>query len=373
MKISEMLKREDFYSILPKTLNKYADFLGLEPGCVRVVDKGNKADLYVNENLNAILSARPSRNVREYLKTEYSVSGSIFRRTLVSAYLSASMTLVKDFSQKGLSLKSELSLRDVLIYPCNKKIRLFDFASGTVHTVLKDGFPDNYIKREITFRNETDAPFVPKITRAGVGCYSEQIICDGKPLARIHDVAYVEEKKKESLALLQSLTAKEERIGVKAYLEQLRMRCLTMLSGKEGFQNGEEVKALFDKLQTGIEDCEIGLVTSHGDFQPGNIWIDAEGKVVIIDWETVKLRSPFYDYSALYCQLRNSGGLQYFCKRVLSNQHLSTMKDIPVETVIRIILAEELEYQTEELLSFPGIMGIELYEKFINELTSIEI
>lgn len=373
MKISEMLKREDFYTILPKTLNKYADFLGLEPGSVQVADKGNKADLYVNENLNAILSDKPSRKVREYLNTEYSVSGSIFRKMMVNAYLLASMTLVKDFSQKGLSLKSELSLRDVLIYPCNKKIRLFDFASGTVHTVLKDGFPDNYIKRETTFRNETDASFVPKITRAGVGCYSEQIICDGKPLARIHGVAYVEEKKKESLALLKSLTTKKDCIGAKEYLGQIKARCLSLLCDKEGFQNGKRVTALFDGLLSGIEDCEIGLVTSHGDFQPGNIWIDAEGKVVIIDWETVKLRSPFYDYSALYCQLRNSGGLQYFCKRVLSNQHLSTMKDIPVETVIRVILAEELEYQTEELLSFPGIMGIELYEKFINELTSIEI
>ena len=173
--------------------------------------------------------------------------------------------------------------------------------------------------------------------------------------------------------MLQSLTVKEERIGVKSYLDQLRERCLTMLSGKEGFQKGEEVKALFEKLLVGVEDCEIGLVTSHGDFQPGNIWIDAEGKVVIIDWETVKLRSPFYDYSAVYCQLRNSGGLQYFCKRVLSNQHLSTMKDIPVETILRVILAEELEYQTEELLSFPSGIGIEFYERFINELTVIEI
>ncbi len=368
-----MLKREDFYDILPKTLNKYADFLGIESGSVMVIDKGKKATLYVNENLNAIISPKPSRNVREYLKTEYSVGGSILRRMMVRAYLTASVSLVKDFSQKGLSFKSELQLKDVLIYPCNKKIRLFDFASGAVHTVLKDGFPDNYIKRETAFRNATNASFVPKITRCGEGCYSEKIICDGKPLARIHDTAYVEAKKKESLALLQSLTAKEERIGAKDYLDQLKARCLTMLGGKKGFQKGEGVKALFEKLQSGIEDCEINLVTSHGDFQPGNIWIDADGKVVIIDWETVKLRSPYYDYSALYCQLRNSGGLLYFCNRVLSNLHLSTMKDIPVETVLRVILAEELEYQTEELLSFPSVMGIEFYERCINELTAIEI
>ena len=325
----------------------------------------------VNENLNAILSAKPSRIVREYLKTEYSVSGSILRRMMVSAYLSASMAMVKKFSQKGLSLNTELPLKDVLIYPCNKKIRVFDFASDTVYTVLKDGFPDNYIKRETAFRKYTEASFIPKITRDGDGYYSEKIIRNGKPLARIHDTAYVQEKKKESLVLLQSLTTEKECIGVKKYLEQIKARCLSLLCDKEGFQNGKKGTALFDGLLAGIEDCEIGLVSSHGDFQPGNIWIDADGKVVIIDWETVKLRSPYYDYSALYCQLRNSGGLQYFCNRVLSNQHLSTMKDMPVETVLRVILAEELDYQTEELLSFPGSMGVVYYNNFINELSTV--
>lgn len=373
MKISEMLAREDFYDILPKTLNKYADFLGIEPESVAVMDKGGKVDLYVNEKFNAIIADKPSRKVRDYLRTEYSVNGSVVRKIMVNAYLAAGLTMVRKFSQRGLVLNTKLPLNDVLIYPCNKKIRLFVFASGMVYTVLKDGFPDIYIKRETAFRKDTDVSFVPKITRNGEGCYSEQIIRDGRPLARIQDVAFVEEKKKESLALLQSLTAKEERIGAKAYLEQLKVRCLTMLSGKEGFRKGEEVKALFDKLQAGVEDCEIGMVTSHGDFQPGNIWIDAEGKVVIIDWETVKLRSPYYDYAALYSQLRNHGGLHNLCNRIRSNQHLSSIKDAPIETVLRIVLAEELEYQTEELLSFPGVMGMEFYERFINELTAIEI
>jgi hypothetical protein len=373
MKISEMLAREDFYTILPKTLNKYADFLGISPESVTLADKGSKADLYVNEKLNAVIFDEPSQNVRHYLRTEYAVSGSLVRRLMVNAYLAAGLTMVRLLSQRGLVLNTTLPLNDVLIYPCNKKIRLFDFASGTVHTVLKEGFPDIYIKREIAFRKERDAFFVPKIIRAGDGCYSERIIHNGRPLARIQDVAFVEEKKKESLALLRSLMAKEERIGAKAYMEQLRARCLTMLTGKDIFQNRETVSAIFDKLQAGIEECKIGLVISHGDFQPGNIWIDAEGKVVIIDWETVKLRSPYYDYAALYCQLRNHGGLQNLCDRVRSNQHLSTIKNVSVETILRIILAEELEYQTEELLSFPDVMGIEFYNKNINELIEIEI
>ena len=373
MKISEMLQREDFYDILPKTLNRYASFLGIEQESVEVMDKGSKADLYANEKLNAIISANPSKNVKDYLKTEYAVNGSALRKMMVNAYLMASTTMVKRFSQRGLALKTSLPFNDVLIYPCNKKIRLFDFASGTVSTVLKDGFPDIYIKCETEFRQNTKAAFVPKITNSGEGCYSETIIKNGRPLARIQDDIFVEQKKKESLDLLLSLTKERESISAKAYLAQLKDRCLTMLAEKEGFDGENIVSGIFDKLIDGLDDGEIEMVTSHGDFQPGNIWIDAEGNIVIIDWETVKKRSPFYDYAALYCRLRNHGGLQNLCTRIKENEHFSTIDGSPVSSVLRIILAEEMEYQTEELLSFPGTMGIDIYNKFITELKTINI
>lgn len=373
MKISEMLRREDFYDILPRTLNRYANFLELEQGCVEVVDKGMEADMYVNERLNAIISAKPSNNVKDYLKTEYAVSGSVVRKSMVSAYLTASTMLVKRCAQRGLNLKSSLPLNDVLIYPCNKKIRMFDFVSGMVYTVLKDGFPDIYIKRETEFRQNADITFVPKITKSGEGCYSETIIKNGRPLARIQDETFLEQKKKESLDLLLSLSHDKEHVSAKEYLAQLKDRCMTMLAEKENFDGESIVSDIFDKLNEGLNDCEIELVTSHGDFQPGNIWIDAEGKIVIIDWETVKKRSPFYDYAALYCRLRNHGGLQNLCSRIKENEHLSTLDGCPVSSVLRIILAEELEYQTEELLSFPNTMGIKKYKRFITELKTINI
>ena len=194
-----MLQREDFYALLPDTLNRYADFLCIEPGGAAVVGKGEKADLYVNEKLNAIISAKPSKEVKDYLKTEYSVSGNSIRRSAVSAYLSLATTFVRWNAQRGLSLAGKQGLENILIYPCNKKIRLFDFATGIVFTVLKAGFPDIYIKRETDFRLNAKAGFVPKILNIGDGCYSETIIKKGRPLARIQDSSFVEEKKKESL------------------------------------------------------------------------------------------------------------------------------------------------------------------------------
>lgn len=373
MKIYEMQQREDFYDLLPRTLNKYASFLGIEQGSVAVMDKGCVADLYVNEKLNAIISAKPSQNVKDYLRTEYAVNGSAVKKMMVNAYLTLSTAMVKRFSQRGLLLESSLPINDVLIYPCNRKIRLFDFASGLVYTVLKDGMPDIYINHEIKFRLNTDAPFVPKITNCGEGCYSEQIIKNGRPLARIQDESFVEEKKGESLDLLLSLTGDRERLSAKEYLYQIKERCMTMLRAKEGFDNESIVSGIFDKLNDSLHECEMELVISHGDFQPGNIWIDANGKIVIIDWETVKKRSPFYDYATLYCRLRNHGGLQHLCTRIKENEHLSTIYNCPVSSVLRIILAEELEFRTEELLNFPGTMGTDIYNDFITDLKSINL
>ncbi len=366
-----MLAREDFYSILPDTLNRYSAFLGIEQGSVAVVGKIEKANLYVNEKLNAIIAAKPSKEVRDYLRTEYTVGGNPLRKMTVAAYLTYATSFVQKSAQRGLRLNMGKEERDILIYPCNKKIRLFDFIEGVVHTVLKEGFPDIYIKRETEFRLQHEADFIPKITRNGDGCYSETIIRNGRPLARIQDATFVEGKKYESLRLLASLTTQPKKVEVKAYVKELKERCLQMLAAKEGFNAAERVVTLFDGWFGKMEDCSINLVVSHGDFQPGNIWIDAEGKIVIIDWETVKERTPFYDYAALYCSLRNHGGLDKFCERVRANDYLSTVEGCSVETVIALILAEELEYQTEEQISFPGTMGLDMYMNKIKEFETI--
>lgn len=371
MKISEMLAREDFYSILPQTLNHYADFLGIEPGSVAVVGKGADAKLFVNEKLNAIIASKPSKQVKNYLRTEYTVGGNPLRKLAVAAYLTAAMTFVKSNAQRGLKIGFAQKTDDILIYPCNKKIRLFDFKEGVVHTVLKEGFPDIYIKRETEFRLKNNAAFIPKITRNGDGCYSETIIRNGRPLARIQDAAFVEKKKSESLRLLTTLTVQPRKVDAKIYLLALKDRCLWMLAAKEGFNANERVAALFDGWLSKIQDCTVDLVVSHGDFQPGNIWIDESGKIVIIDWETVKERTPFYDYAALYCSLRNHGGLNNLCRRIRTDNHLSTIEGCPVDTVLALILAEELEYQTEELISFPGTMGIEMFMNRIIEFETI--
>ena len=74
MKISFMLKREDFYKINENTLEKYYQ------------NSKNEKRLYIYPELNAIVTARPSKMVRNYLYTEFRVSGSPLKRLLVRIY-----------------------------------------------------------------------------------------------------------------------------------------------------------------------------------------------------------------------------------------------------------------------------------------------
>lgn len=373
MKFSEMLLREDFWNILENTLQDNVDYIGAKGG-VSIVDKSEKCTLYANAQLNAIMSAHPSRIVVDYLKTEYNVSGSKLRKLLVKGYLFAAISFVKQLSQKGIkiSFESGVDKDNILIYPCNKKIRLFDFSKGMVYTMLKRDFPSLYIDREVKFRIENKAPFIPEITDNGNGYYSEKII-HGMPLARINDERFVSKCKEKAFDLLVSLTRTDCQVLATVYLNELKETCLKQLQLKPAFKESAIVEYIFDTLLTVKPGEKLSLVISHGDFQPGNIWWDKENKqIVIIDWETVKLRSRFYDYAALYYNLRRDGTMQQVIDSLKTSSYIKAFSPTcSPESVAKIVMAEELAYQTEELISFPGEIGIKEYYKVLDTFKTL--
>lgn len=375
MKFSDMLLREDFWKILEDTLNANTQYLGIK-GEAKVVDKVSGCTLFANAQLNAIMSAHPSKSVVDYLRTEYSVSGSLLRRMIVKGYLFAATSFVKRFSQKGLKIEfdTNVNMDDILIYPCNKKIRLFDFGKGVVYTILKRDFPTLYIDRETKFRVEHKATFIPEIMESGKGWYSEKII-NGIPLARINNPSFVERCKEEAIKMVVSLTKVDYPINACEYIQRLKLSCLEQLKQKPSFKDSDVVACLFDSLFEVQPNEKLSLVVSHGDFQPGNIWYDEDNKkVVIIDWETIKMRSPFYDYAALYYNLRRKGMLQHVADSIKNSYHIANFSSqCSSENIAKVVFAEELAYQTEELISFPGEIGIKEYEAFINQVLTVKI
>ena len=377
MKISEMLEREDFYSILQSTLETYSLPLGFTPKALEVRSNKRDCSLFVNPKLNAIMPEHPSQAVVKYLQTEYHVGGSWQRRMAVKGYLWLATHFVKRFSQKGIQLKYNYDIRNLLIYPCNKKIRVFDFSRGIVYTVLKHGFPDNYILREVAFRQREAKTndFIPNIKGAGNGFYAEEII-HGRPLARINNNDFVEDKKRKAYQLILSLTAKAETINSKEYINRLADECDKLLYEKSlSTIERKQAQAVFDLLANEVVSEDVPLVVSHGDLQPGNIWIeDKDEKIIIIDWETVKSRSPFYDLAALYLDINRKKTPQSLYDRIIQNYSLfDTNNDYNVKTIGAIVLAEELAYQTEELSSFPGIIGIKEYKQIVEQFSHLKL
>lgn len=371
-----MLVREDFYTILEQTLADNRKTIQATEAPISVADASADCTLFVNAQLNAIMSAHPSKAVIEYLKTEYNVSGSLLRRMMVKVYLTAATTLVKRFSQKGIkvSFKDGVDKNNILIYPCNKKIRLFDFGTNMVYTMLKRNFPPLYINREIKFRKEYKAPFIPEIVEARDGCYSEKII-NGMPLARINDATFVEHCKEQVYNLVISLTPTDNQVMAVDYMQELKNTCMEQLKQKKAFADSATVACLFDTLLAVQPNEKLSLVVSHGDLQPGNIWWDKDRRqIVIIDWETVKLRSRFYDHAALYYNLRRAGTEQQVIDNIKSSSHiLSYTPMCSPESVAKIVMAEELAYQTEELISFPGEIGIKEYNKVLDTFKTLKI
>ena len=374
MKISEMLVREDFYSILKATLNRNRNLLGFLDGPIEINERGKDCVLFVNPQLNAIMASHPSREVVNFLRKEYNVKGSLWRRWSVKFYLFFATLFVRFFSETGISILYGKDIKNILIYPCNKKIRLFDFSKGIVFIVLKENFPDTYIERDIKFREENYNNFILPILNAQKGSYTERII-QGRSLARINDVFYVEQSKRKALELIMSLTTNNDNVCVKDYIESLSRECCQLLNRKPSFLNAHVVQHVFECLAevNAAERCQ--LVISHGDLQLGNIWIDDEnGQLIIIDWETVKKRSRFYDYVTLYLNIRQSVDIQNIYDMILRDEGLkSNLCQCSIETVARIVLAEELVYQTEELISFPQDIGINKYTYILNEYTKLKL
>jgi len=345
VKITYMLKREDFYAINERTLKtiyKYA--------------KDTKR-LYVYPELNAIVTARPSRAVREYLYTEFRVSGSAIRRLLVRVYAGVLLNSGGLFASKRLDIKTDAD-RDTLIYPCNKKYRIFDFATQQVRVAAKDGFPRKGLANEISFRTENRIAFVPEIIDWDENGYSEHII-DGSPVARMGErTQTLCERAFEMWSA--HIVPQTEHIPAHQWAGTLENQIQGMLEqiGEAGkIVDESAVKITVDGMTDMLRQSEqnIPVSLSHGDLQSGNIWTEnGTGKLYIIDWESCTRRSVWYDKAVLFEGLRRDDGLREYAKS----------RDLIHATV----LLEDIVFRLEDLCNLPLDYGCREFDRYIKVL-----
>ena len=347
MKISYMLKREDFYAINEQTLNTF-----FEP------TNGAKTTLYIYPHLNAITTSTPSKEVRDYIYTEYSVSGSLIKKLLVWGYTRLCLNTFGLFAARKIAIPTSISSQ-TLIYPCNRKFRIFDFAHNTVSVITKSGFPKNSIKNEIEFRTKS-APceFILPISDFSDDIYSERII-DGTPLARIVDNR--KELEQQALKMWQTYSENSKQtVSASEYaaiLQQKFDKYIKKITNIKTSANIAKANLLIKRLisQLRNSDSDIELIQSHGDLQSGNIWVENKTKqIFIIDWESVELRSIWYDAAVLYDDIRKPHCFEAFSK-INDLEHT-------------VVVLEEIIYRMNELCELPEDYGSDSFNLFIDKL-----
>ncbi len=343
MKISQMLKREDFYSINEKTLSEYFK------------ESNKSCKLYIYPHLNAIVTKNPSKAVKKYLYREYSVRGNLLKSLLVKAYVMACLNSRGIMAAKELDILGDMN-KDMLIYPCNKKYRIFDFSKDIVDVIAKSGFPKNDLKNEIVFRTQNKEEFIPELLFATDNGYREEII-DGMPLARICE--NFEELKIKAINTLYSFAGKNgmtHTVKVADYIEELNGKISKFTRDSKKNIDKELLLDVVSKLSLMTDkDSTVELTLSHGDLQAGNIWIEKGGKLYIIDWESWGKRSTEYDRAVLFENI-HTGGLENFVK---------TCED---KTKLSIICLEDIIFRLNEVYNLAFDYGEKEFYEYLKKM-----
>ena len=377
MKISTMLKREDFYLISKNTLKKYFSLKKNKNCDIEICGRFcRKFNFYIYPHLNAILTKNTNRKVKKYLETEYNIQGNSLRRIFIKIYIFCCLKFPRLFAHKALSINlSQEYLKTLLIYPCNRKIRIFNFGENEVDVIVKDGFSDDAFKNEIKIRTELKEDFILPILNFDQQHYTEKII-DGMPLARVLDLVHYDESRLRVTECLSLLNKKfSEKIKLHDYAKRLELE-IQQKTEKLDCKNIEIIKTHINEIISRVlvflkgNNNFIHLTLSHGDLQHGNIWVENQtDKIYIIDWESACFRSVYYDMFWLFNGTRSNDKIfQIFQNEEYYNSVKKTYKNIDKISVDRIILLEDISYKITENNQLPNEYGSKKLKEYLNSI-----
>jgi hypothetical protein len=252
----------------------------------------------------------------------------------------------------------------LLIIPGNRRIRIFDFTSGTTRAVLKSGFDCSAIEAEIDVRADGKiGPFLPITAYGDDRSWFEEAIFDGFPLARCppwHNRLVLEQR---ALELLDGWARKSlVHAPVDAFVRGVEERIREPLVVKR-FPFPCGVLDAVDLLATHARRLdEVVLAPSHGDCQPGNILVSRNGRdVTFVDWEYQGLRAENFDRLVLGLKSRSPSGLARRALKFVyggeSSQHLRCFDGRGSWRMARTALfaLEELEVAVSGCITAPFI------------------
>jgi hypothetical protein len=336
MRLDLLLKREDFARIFEQSLQK---FLIDAFGNVTSVNwrrgfNGSNA-LLVNTKLNVIYSRNIDRSKFRSIVSEYAYHPNILRRFLQKTYIQFASS--KYFEWLFVDIRVEVSpwvgdLDKLCIIPGNHSIRIVDLKLSRCRIVLKYGFDAQFINNEINLREKYSFLPLPKLLNVdSAGLWHEEVQVSALPLNRIDSQDIKNKALLEAQNSLLTLYDKTlVKVNISSYLESLHDSCCGLIaklseiySQKDKDRINTVLRLLMDGLNE-LNDYEIELVQSHGDFQPANILIDnTNQQLYLIDWEYSAKRTLYYDALVFSTQCRFPHGLSERLRTLLSETNMS--------------------------------------------------
>lgn len=386
MKIDALLKREDFYTILEQTLNHYyKDILGLEV-MVRVEDNNRSNNVVVYPKLNKIISRHPHSKIISGIHRSFNINDNPLKRLCAQAYISLLLHSGGLFATKSIWY-SDISIFSPWQEICggNKKIRINDRKNMISDVVMKSGFADDYFRSEMEFRLNHNAKYLVPIREYGDDWYRETLL-DGESLARIINPTSYESSLNTAMKYLdEMIEASKEYVSGILYAKKLEQEITDNLNNiyqvKKDFTFEKKIidEFIYKQLEKVRTIQNIPVALSHGDFQTGNVFVEKTGQVYIIDWETYKVRSIWYDAITIKLFIRRNGRW----KHILENRRDTLVTDAiysfdrervcKVDQIIPVLLLEDLSFRLKDALMVPSDLGCEALNSFIGEVIGEKI
>lgn len=383
MGFQALLIREDYYSILRKTIHQYySDRYGRDVYVGYDYREGSR-EFIMNPKLGMIYVVHPNKKIRDYIYKSYNIRNNIFKNiaakifVFISTHTNGMFTLPRKLYVSPGDIVDE----NIVFSYLNRSIRIFNFKNDTTVSIQKNSFTLKYFDNQLAFRLKYRYDFIPSILDSGERWF-EECILDGRSLARETNLFFYEQGLNKALMQMRKIQeATLQTVDGHRYV-------VTLISSIQELLNQAHIKkeiltydASNQYLETlnsllKLEGKDIPVAESHGDLQAGNIWLDRD-TTWIIDWETHAIRSVWFDAATIYFGTRYYGGI----KKMVENHQtfesrtllLGDFKcELSMKAMTIIFLLEDLLFNLEDMMELPSVGGKESFDGYMNDIMTVD-
>lgn len=367
MGYNDFFDRENVYGVIKDTLWYYYDtdvyFLSKK---TKSIDDNLESVFYCIPKLNVIFSNYvDKRKLKKFLYGSIVGNQRRFIQYILYIFISIAISFPKLFIDRYMVSTSQNTLKNIVIYPGNKRLKLLDFNKDEIINISKYGFRMEWFKSDLYFRRSAVFDFILDCKSVSDNMFIEPLLF-GKPLSRIPNRDR-EKYINESLKYIKKLTENPTVVESNKYISTLSEFILDYLS--ENKLNLKYIKKTVRLISNGftLSNFNLEIGNSHGDLQSGNIFITESNKIYILDWETIGKRMLDYDRMMLLFGNRNSN--EILNKLIDFNEEdiTSYNSKIPNELITCVFVLEDIKWYIEEVDQVNGKLnsiGLDNYNKY---------